>query len=394
MTQKLYENDSFLLVGKCRVISCEKTDGGFAVTTDCTLFFPEGGGQPGDRGTIAHSQMTDTFVDREGEIVHLCKIPLEPGKEYDMAVDGEFRLDNIQQHTGEHMLSYAFWKLFGINNVGFHMNSEFATIDLEREVTGEEIKAAEDFANGQIYQNLPIRAYYSTVGELKNKKVRKISAKGGEHPRVVEIEGGDICTCCGTHASFTGTVGIIKITKVEKNRAGSRLEFLCGKRAFDLFRAQSETAKRSAEMFSTEFSKLPDRIIDLKQKLSEQSLLLKQKTEMLCDYRSKEIAKSALNGLAVSFSHNLTQKEARVLLNKAAEQVECAVLVFSEGERINYVLSAKKDGKYDCKYLCELLNGLYSGKGGGSKTFAQGGGNFCSDWRERGEIFIKTAGRM
>ena len=392
MTEKLYENDSFLLGGKCRVESCKKTDGGFAVKTDVTVFFPEGGGQPGDRGKIGKADVLDTFFDG-GEIIHLCSLPLEEGKEYTMAVDGVLRLDNIQQHTGEHMLSYAFWHLFGIKNVGFHMNSELATIDLEREVSAEEIKKAEEFCNNQIYQNLPIKTYYASLGELKNKKVRKISEKGGDRPRVVEIFGGDICTCCGTHAAFTGTVGIIKVVKAEKNRSGSRLTFLCGKRAFEFFEKQTEIARRSAEMFSSEFSSLPERICDMKQKISELNLTIKEKTSLLSEFRAREIVSSAKDGFAVSFLENVGQKEARTLLNKVCEKADCAVLVFAENSRINYVLGAAKNSPFDCKYLCEILNGLYGGKGGGSKAFAQGGGNFCLDWKERGEIFIKTAGR-
>lgn len=391
MTEKLFEKDSFMLKEDCTVLSCLKTDGGFAVYTDRTVFFPEGGGQPGDRGRLGQATVLDTGFDRNGEIFHLCDRPLTPQQRYNMEVDGNFRLDNIQQHTGEHMLSYAFWHLFGINNVGFHMNSDLATIDLDREVSKQEIIKAEHFANGQIYQNLPIKAYYSPLSQLKNKKVRKISQKGGDNPRVVEIEGGDICTCCGTHANFTGTVGIIKVIKCEKNRQGSRLEFLCGKRALNYIEAQLSTAREAAEMFSTEFSELPGRIKDLKQHLCDVNLLLKQKTEALADYTVREICDGAQNGLAVALLEGVGGAEARVILNKAVKSAECVVLIYRDKDRINYVLSSREDGRYDCKYLCELLNGLYSGKGGGSKTFAQGGGRFCPDYREREEIFVKTA---
>ena len=113
----------------------------------------------------------------------------------------------------------------------------------------------------------------------------------------------------------------------------------------------------------------------------------------MSEFRAREIVSSAKDGFAVSFLENVGQKEARTLLNKVCEKADCAVLVFAENSRINYVLGAAKNSPFDCKYLCEILNGLYGGKGGGSKAFAQGGGNFCSDWKERGEIFIKTAGR-
>ena len=137
------------------------------------------------------------------------------------------------------------------------MNSELATIDLEREVSGRGNQKAEEFCNNQIYQNLPIKTYYASLGELKNKKVRKISEKGGDRPRVVEIVGGDICTCCGTHAAFTGTVGIIKVVKAEKNRSGSRLTFLCGKRAFEFFENKPKSQGARPKCFPRNFRVFP-----------------------------------------------------------------------------------------------------------------------------------------
>ena len=136
---------------------------------------------------------------------------------------------------------------------------------------------------------------------------------------------------------------------------------------------------------------MPDRIRDMKEKISEQNLSIKEKTDALSDYTVKEICGRAQKGLSFAILENIGAKEARVILNKAIKAVPCVVLVFTEKNRLNYVLSSAEGSGYDCKYLCELLNGLYSGKGGGSPRFAQGGGNLCPDFKERGEIFLKTA---
>ena len=392
MTEKLFESDSFLYFTKGRVVSCEKCENGFEIILDRTVFFPEGGGQPSDIGKISSVNVLKTYYKNE-EIVHLCNAALKVGSEVDETVDAEHRFDNIQQHTGEHMLSYAFWHLFGAVNVGFHMNSEVATIDLDRQVTHEQVIKAEQFANRQIYENLPIKVYYTTLSQLKNKKVRKISDKGGEIPRVVEIEGGDICTCCGTHANFTGTVGIIKIIKSEKMRSGTRLEFLCGTRALKYFERQTETAHAVVEELSTDFGNAPDRIKEFKSRISDLNVNLKRKTEILSEYRAKEILNSAENGFALALEENINPKEARFLLNRLIKKCKAATVIFIDNSRVNYICACSEQGKYDCKFLCEILNGLFSGKGGGSNTFSQGGGNFASDWKERAEIFKKTIGR-
>lgn len=387
MTEKLFENDSFLDHETGRVISCQECESGFEIILDRTVFFPEGGGQPGDRGWLSGINVLDTYY-RDGELIHLCDAPIAPGSLAEEKLDMERRLDHIQQHTGEHMLSFAFWKLFGAMNVGFHMNEKIATIDLDQELTAQQMREAEAFANHQIYENLPIRAYETTLSRLKNQKVRKISAKAGENPRVVEIEKGDICTCCGTHANFTGTVGIIKIIKSEKMRAGVRIEFLCGGRALQFFERQNGTARILMTEMSTDFDAIPLRLRELKSDMARIKARLKEKSEALLQLRAKELRDQSENGVILALEENVTSSEARSLLNRLVEDSKAAaVVVFADAERVNYVCAAGKDSPADCKYFCDLLGSLYNGKGGGSKSFAQGGGKFSSDWRQRAETF-------
>ena len=139
----------------------------------------------------------------------------------------------MQQHCGEHILSYAFFKLFGANNVGFHMNERFVTIDLDKEVTLEEAFQAEDMANRHIWEDRPVTVSYLPHTEVNKLPMRKKNEKLTGILRVVAVQDGDVCTCCGTHPTSTGVVGLVKITKIEKHKGGTRVEFLCGRWALE-----------------------------------------------------------------------------------------------------------------------------------------------------------------
>ena len=255
MTVKLFENDSYAFECDATVTSCKKTDEGYLVTLDQTVFFPTGGGQPCDMGVIGSANVSDVY-EQEGEIYHLCDSAQNTGKKVHIAIDKSRRVDFMQQHTGEHILSYAFWKLFDAVNVGFHLNESFATFDLDQVLSPRQIREGERFANEIIMQNAPIKVYYSTPVELKQKGVRKISDKSGENPRVVEVVGSDICTCCGTPTAFAGEVGFAKIFKTEKLRGGLRLYFYCGTRALDDYFKKSDLVQDIANHFSCDIDRI------------------------------------------------------------------------------------------------------------------------------------------
>lgn len=151
MTEKLYEQDSMLKSCLATVLSCAEDKRGYAVVLDRTVFFPEGGGQLSDRGTLGGVKMTYA-AQRGSEVVHYCERPLPVGEQVEAVLDWQARLDHMQQHAGEHILSHAVWKLFGANNIGFHMGERLVTIDLDKELTAAELAQAEDYANSQIWE--------------------------------------------------------------------------------------------------------------------------------------------------------------------------------------------------------------------------------------------------
>ena len=225
MTEKLYDKDSHLKEFTGTVLSCKKTGEKYAVTLNRTAFFPEGGGQQSDRGYIGGAYISDVQI-KNGEILHFADKPLSVGQAYDCKLDFDFRFRNMQNHSGEHIISGIVHRLYGFNNVGFHLGAEM-TMDFDGELTRRQLDEIEDLANKAVCENLPVKAYYPTDEELKQLDYRsKLDLK--ENVRIVEIKGVDVCACCAPHVKATGEIGIIKILDFEKYKGGVRLIVKCG----------------------------------------------------------------------------------------------------------------------------------------------------------------------
>ena len=206
--RKLFYEDSHLKAFTATVTGCEETKGGWAVTLDATAFYPTGGGQNCDLGTLGTVNVLD--VKEQGEdILHLCDGPLEVGSIVEGSIDWARRFDHMQQHSGEHMVMGFIYEKYGYHNVGFHMGTGLVTIDLDGPVTWEELLQIESKVNALIWENRPIKCWYPSPEELPN--VRYRSKKPLPWPvRIVEFPGADACACCGTHVKYTGEVGMVK----------------------------------------------------------------------------------------------------------------------------------------------------------------------------------------
>ncbi len=395
-TIKLYEQDSHLTQWEAVVLDCLPVIDGYHIVLDRTAFFPEGGGQLSDGGTINGVQVFETH-EKEGRILHTTNFPIPTGTKVDCRLDWERRLDHMQQHTGEHILSWAFWSLFGVENIGFHMGADLVTIDLSRPVTQEEMDAAEDRANQNIWENHPIRCYVASPEEVDRLTLRKKTEKVAGDLRIVEIESGDVCTCCGTHARSTGEVGMVKLLRQEHTKGGSRVVFLCGGRALRDYREKNRVTQEAGAALSVKERDIPDGIRRLKGEIASQGAALREKGKLLAEIYARELLASAPEGgrlgkVIVTCQPDLDSKEAKLLLGKLIEAPGVAAVVLwpvpgKDGEegRLCYLAGKAADSPADCKYLCELLNGLYNGKGGGKANFAQGSGKLRADWQETAE---------
>jgi len=230
-TLRLYYQDAHLRECIARVLDCVPWEKGFGVILDQTCFYPEGGGQPGDRGTLGEAQVLDTR--EEGErLFHITDRPLEPGTQVRGEIDWARRFDLMQQHSGEHMVSGVVHSRFGYDNVGFHMGNDVVTIDFSGVLSEEQLREVEAAVNQRIWQDLPLRCWVPDSETLGRLPYRSKKALTGE-VRLVEIPETDLCACCGTHVARTGEIGLVKLLNIEKFHSGVRVEMVSGKRAYD-----------------------------------------------------------------------------------------------------------------------------------------------------------------
>ena len=247
MTEKLYYLDSPLFEFAARVLETREGKRGWEVLLDRTAFFPEGGGQPADTGTIGRARVLDVH-EREGEIRHLCDRELASGT-YACAVDAEKRLRRMQNHSGEHVFSGLTHQKYGAENVGFHMAADCMTIDFDKELSFEQLSEIEYEANLAVRANIPVRTFYPSPEELKVLEYRSKKELAGA-VRIVEIAGIDRCACCAPHVRATGEIGAIKLLTAERHRGGVRLSLICGMDALDDYRRKQDSAAAISALLS------------------------------------------------------------------------------------------------------------------------------------------------
>ena len=389
MTVKLYENNSLLKSCQAVVTACTESKGKYLIELDQTVFFPERGGQLSDKGTISDAKVAHV-AEKDGHILHECDKPLAVGSMVEAKLDWMVRLDRMQQHLGEHILSYAFWKLFKANNVGFHMNEDNVTIDLDKEMTPEELLKAEHLTNEIIWDNRPVSVNYmdSTELEAHKNEMRKFNDKLTGILRIVSVEGADICTCCGTHPPFTGMVGSVKIIRSDKHKNGCRVEFLCGRRALLDADKKNNILLSVAADFSAKPEQVPERLAKLHKEVEELHEQLKAKTLALLERGLEDkLAEAALRAdgsklLVMALTGD--GKESKLLMPRLMTLTNTVSVIFSvQPERISYVLVLGDDTSGDCRTYIKIVNEIFAGRGGGKPDCAQGGAPYCDDWQDK-----------
>ena len=230
-TEKLYYVDQFIQEFPATVLSCEAGKNGYQVVLDCTAFYPEGGGQPADHGTLGSVHVTDVH-EKDGVIFHTCDGPVEIGQMVNGRIDWARRFDHMQQHSGEHIISGILCADYHCDNVGFHLGAETVTIDYNADISWEQALDAERKANEVIWADQEVEIAYPDSEELAFIDYRSKKELTGQ-VRIVTFPEADCCACCGTHVARAGQVGLIKVLSCQKFREGVRLEIICGKRTLD-----------------------------------------------------------------------------------------------------------------------------------------------------------------
>ena len=360
-TRKLYYEDCHLKTFTAKVISCAETSKGYAVTLDATAFYPEGGGQACDLGTLGGVRVLDVRESGE-EVVHLCENKLEVGAVVEGFIDWNRRFDQMQQHTGEHILSGLINAAFGYHNVGFHVGKEFMEVDFSGPMTWEQAMELEAKANAAIWANLPIKSWYPSEEELPNVAYR--TKKALPWPvRIVEVPGFDRCACCGVHVAHTGEVGLIKILSVAKFHDGVRLGMLCGKRAYDYLSKIFEENRKVSQAFSAKMPETGMAAVRMNEALSAEkfrsSALEKRLFAFLAEqYRGKGDVAHLEEGLSPAGVRDLADAIAAVCGGRAV------VLSGSDGNFSVCILHPGGDVKDFANAMKQALNGRGGGKPG------------------------------
>lgn len=246
----------------------------YRVLLDQTAFFPEGGGQPADEGTLDGIFVTDV-QEIDGEIWHTVEAPLEPGKTVVGKLDFEKRFSNMQNHCGEHIVSGIVHRIYGFNNVGFHMGSDVITVDFDGVLTEEQLYDVEQEANEAVLRNVPVTISYPSKEELETMDYRSKKEIEGQ-VRIVTIEGYDSCACCGTHVAKTGEIRLIKILSTQKYKGGVRVTMLSGEKAYADYCLKHINTLGIARLLSVKPEEAGDAVVRLKQKNIEMKKEIKQ----------------------------------------------------------------------------------------------------------------------
>lgn len=365
-TRKLYYEDPHMDRFSATVLSCQAVKQGFEILLDATAFYPEGGGQAADTGTLGGVRVLDTR-EREDQVVHLCDGALKVGAVVQGVVDYEARFIRMQQHSGEHIVSGIVSRRYGYHNVGFHMGSGIITIDFDGVIPVEDLPGIEAEANSAVWKNLPVKCWVPSPEELPTVTYRAKRALPWP-VRIVQIPGFDSCACCGTHVKATGEIGIIKLFSAMGFRGGTRMEMSCGIRALEILNHAYEQNRLVSQAFSA--------------KITETGAAAQRMNEVLAQqkYRLVGLEKQIFAGIAASyagqgdvvhFEGDLDNTAVRELADAIADTCGGMAAVFSGSDETGYafcLVTREGDLRSFCKDMTKALNG----RGGGKPQFQQG----------------------
>lgn len=370
MTKRLFEENVYLKETNCRVIGKSELEGKKLVELDGTIFFPEGGGQPSDTGTIGEANVLHVFEKGERICHQVDEFP--EGEDVKCILDWKKRFDHMQQHCGEHILSGVMLREYGFHNKGFHMGEDYITIDIDAgSITDEMIKNIELKCNEAIYENRNIEVItVDSVEKARDYPIRKMPDID-EDIKIVNIVDTDCVACCGTHPSKTGEVGLVKILRTQKYKGMTRIFFKCGMRAFEDFQREHDIISTLNRKYSSDLDTLIDRNDKESIKMDEMKNDLKNLRKQLSKYDAKTLMEESKG-----------EKISKLFEDKSAEELDNIVSELADMGRYEIILSSGKDKRVvyanntdngnSCGKIFKEYIKDYNGKGGGKDERAQG----------------------
>ncbi len=384
MTERLYYSDSYCTDFSARVLECLDLDGSTAVALDHTAFYPTGGGQPHDTGTLNGIPVVDVIErEEDGIVIHVLpsvepEDVLRPGDQVQGLIDWLRRFDYMQQHTGQHVLSQAFVQTVDADTVGFHLSDDYSTIDLNCDtLADEDVTRAEALANRIVFDDRPVAAQFVEPGAAAALPLRK-APPAKNAIRVVQVKGFDWSACGGTHVARTGEIGPIKVVRIERRGTETRVTFLCGQRALTHYHMLNTLTRDLALHLTVGVEELPQAIERLQ---TEARTVRKERDrlrELLLDHEAVALIASAhvIGPASVVREVFKTREveEVRRLATRIASQPGHVALLAVEGEKAQLIFARSEDLSYDMRPLLQGACRLVGGGGGGGPDLAQGGG--------------------
>ncbi|MDO5548360.1 MAG: alanine--tRNA ligase-related protein [Eubacteriales bacterium] len=386
-TKRLFDEDAYRTEFTATVLACEPQKKGFSVILDQTCFFPEEGGQTADIGMLFVGEeriaVRDAQVDKENVIRHMVRTAIPEGTTVQGKIDWDKRFSDMQQHSGEHILSGLIHSTFGYNNVGFHLSANEVTLDLDGWMTPEQVEDIERRANEVVYRNIEVIAEYPAPEVLATLEYRsKIEIDGPV--RIVTFPGVDVCACCAPQVARTGEIGQIKIIRAAKYKSGIRLHILCGARGLaDAQRKQKQVEAIGAAL-SVKQEKTAAAVAKLQEEMTKLKLELAACQKQLAVGKAERIPEGTAN--VCLFETDMDKTAQRELVNQLTARCTglCGVFVGSDGSGYRYIVGSAGP---DARELNQKLKESCAARGGGSSDMVQG--SLQATEEQLREIFAK-----
>ena len=376
-SERLYYTDPYLIEFDAVVREMNRQGDRWKVVLDRTAFYPTSGGQPFDIGTLGEANVLDVFDQEDGTIGHLIDRELEPNSRVRGHVNWARRFDHMQQHTGQHLLSAAFEREAGARTVSFHLGTSASTIDLDKELTADQIARVEDTANAVLWEDREVCVKFVTAHEAAKLPLRKDPAREGEL-RIIEIKDYDLSACGGTHVKRTGAIGIIAISGFERFKGGLRVEFVCGARALRAYRNLKASVSGSVRLLSVLPDELPSAIEKLQAAGRTHQKSQEGLYERLAAHEAASLTASAqkigeVSVVATAISGWDANGLKKLASSITAKPATIAVLLTTESPAL-IVVARSQDLSHDTGAILKVLIDQFGGRGGGKGSMAQGGG--------------------
>ncbi|WP_028829454.1 alanyl-tRNA editing protein [Proteocatella sphenisci] len=388
-TIKLFENSSYISKFNATVLECIEVAQGdkfhqiyeYKAILDKTAFYPEGGGQPSDRGTISiisHSPSNQKLNsktipvldvhEKNGIIYHYISSPLNKNDSVECTIDWDFRFMLMQHHTGEHIVSGLINKHFGFNNVGFHMGESYVTIDIDNKLTQENLDFIENAANTTVQKNLGVKIDCPVPDELDLLNYRSKKHIDSDI-RIVSVPGADMCACCGTHVKTTGEVGIIKFLSSQNYKGGTRVYMLCGKRALKDYNKKNKILYDISAQLSTKPENAHESVSQIKSERDRLKYENAALMDKIFEYRAAAIDKNL--DKIILFEENLLPSDLLKFSSHLTKDRNNIVLLFSGSDErgYKYLISSST---MDIRPVADSFNDIFNAKGGGKGNCIQG----------------------